>query len=331
MKADARVLFRADGGAGIGAGHLTRCGALAEALRQNGGISTLATRASARQGLTDWESAFASVIELREPADAAGDEAAMLARHLDAEWVVADIYDPAELRRLRAGYSGRFAVLADFVEQAHGADLVVDGSAGADKKPWPPAKASARHLLGPRFAMLKPAIAGASATGGGGILITFGAADEENVGLSVFRALAATRISLPITLAAPVGAEAEAEARRIADGPRGALRILPLGPILDPMRHTDIAVCGAGLTALEFAFLGVPMVVLPIADNQRRAAEGIAESGAAVEAESVEHAVEAAIALAADAGRRAEMARKGRALVDGRGAARVASVMTGRA
>ena len=329
MATGMHVLFRADGGARVGAGHLARCGALAEALKQRGGTSVLATRAAARSGLADWQAAFSDVIELNEPAAAAGDETAALAQRAAADWLVADIYDIAELQRLRATYDRRLAILADFVEQADGADLVVDGSAGADGKSWPSGNASARFLLGPRFAMLKPAIASATATGGGGILVTFGAADEENVGLLVFRALAAARAPLPITLAAPVGAEAETQARQLAAGSGGVLRILPLGPILEPMRQADVAICGAGLTALEFACLGVPMIVLPIADNQRAAARGIAEGGAAEEARNVEHAVDLALRLAADAGRRAEMARKGRALVDGQGAARVAAAMMG--
>jgi UDP-2,4-diacetamido-2,4,6-trideoxy-beta-L-altropyranose hydrolase len=88
------------------------------------------------------------------------------------------------------------------------------------------------------------------------------------------------------------------------------------------MARADLAICAGGTTAWELSFLGVPMVVLALAENQRSNAEQLAATGAAVHTTTARLA-EDLRALLADAPRRAEMSRRARALVDGLGTFRV--------
>jgi spore coat polysaccharide biosynthesis predicted glycosyltransferase SpsG len=84
------------------------------------------------------------------------------------------------------------------------------------------------------------------------------------------------------------------------------------------------------MTLYELAAAGTPAVTVCMADNQRPNAEGFARAGAAPAAgragePGLAGAIEAALRrLAADPAARAEVAARARALVDGRGAIRVA-------
>jgi spore coat polysaccharide biosynthesis predicted glycosyltransferase SpsG len=81
--------------------------------------------------------------------------------------------------------------------------------------------------------------------------------------------------------------------------------------------------------SLEAAMMGVPMVLLPVADNQRPGAQSMARAGAAVTVSSAEAAAEAARLLLGDPGETARMSRQGRELVDGRGPERILAALEG--
>jgi spore coat polysaccharide biosynthesis predicted glycosyltransferase SpsG len=80
----------------------------------------------------------------------------------------------------------------------------------------------------------------------------------------------------------------------------------------------------------ELAATGIPMVATGLAANQMPNVDAMRAAGALASAGDVHDAalgpglVATLAALAADPGRRADMSRRGRALVDGRGAPRVA-------
>ncbi len=95
------------------------------------------------------------------------------------------------------------------------------------------------------------------------------------------------------------------------------------------MREADVAISGAGVTLYELAATATPSVALLIAPNQRPNYDAFARAGAALPAGAATDAdlavaIESALRrLDADPGLRGAMGARGRALVDGRGAARV--------
>ena len=99
------------------------------------------------------------------------------------------------------------------------------------------------------------------------------------------------------------------------------------------MAAASLAVTAGGVTASELACVGVPMVIVVAAENQRESARGLVRARAAVALDGTTAAgirgVGAAVCrLAKDPLRRRRMAAAGRRLVDGRGAARVARALT---
>jgi spore coat polysaccharide biosynthesis predicted glycosyltransferase SpsG len=90
----------------------------------------------------------------------------------------------------------------------------------------------------------------------------------------------------------------------------------------------DIAVSGGGNTASELAFLGVPMILLPLSNDQYSVANGMEKSGAAVclgfhDKTANKVIAEALANLIGDVKRREEMIVAGRLQVDGNGANRI--------
>jgi UDP-2,4-diacetamido-2,4,6-trideoxy-beta-L-altropyranose hydrolase len=120
---------------------------------------------------------------------------------------------------------------------------------------------------------------------------------------------------------------------RLVRGPQAGfpdppgIRVLHQPPaLLGPLLGADLAVTAAGNSLLEAAAVGVPTLALVMADNQLPGARALAEAGATQLCDPASpDAVAAAVRrLAGDRRLRREQAERGRALVDGHGALRVA-------
>ena len=101
------------------------------------------------------------------------------------------------------------------------------------------------------------------------------------------------------------------------------------------MTKASLAVTAAGTTCWELACLGIPMVTVVAAANQVPVARTLRAAGASEYAGEVDDALDArlrerVVDLLADDAKRRRMAARGRDLVDGRGAARVARAISAR-
>jgi spore coat polysaccharide biosynthesis predicted glycosyltransferase SpsG len=91
----------------------------------------------------------------------------------------------------------------------------------------------------------------------------------------------------------------------------------------------DLAIIAGGTTTFETAYLGVPALIIQIADNQAGQAAAWSHLGVADDLGPLAtldgHRLEAALdGIIADSGRRKHMSDTGQALVDGQGVYRVA-------
>ncbi|MEP6664777.1 MAG: GNAT family N-acetyltransferase, partial [Verrucomicrobiota bacterium] len=94
------------------------------------------------------------------------------------------------------------------------------------------------------------------------------------------------------------------------------------------MAKADLAIAAGGSTAWELAYMGLPALVLILAENQRANAERLGEAGIAENLGLASTAMPEVLAeqikkLASDPDRRVAMSQNGRALVDGFGNMRV--------
>jgi UDP-2,4-diacetamido-2,4,6-trideoxy-beta-L-altropyranose hydrolase len=328
------VLFRCDGGAEIGIGHLMRCRTLAAALGEQGWVSMFAmTQASA--------TFFASDTPFVVPDGLAGSvavKAIMTAQHADC--LVVDHYRlDAEFERQAATRGALTVVVDDLANRPHDCDLLIDinpARSPSDYAPHTPGRT--KLLLGTRYALLRSEFAqirrvpdNTAPAQASRLVIAPGGADPTDVSTQLLEAVPRLEAAgLATTLI--VGRANPRQATLTAHG-----RALGADVVCDPadpvalMASADIAISGAGTTCLEFACLGVPTVALVLADNQRDVAKAIGDAGAARILDGAVVAAriaETVITIAADQNLRTRMSAAGRALVDGAGAARVADEVT---
>ena len=332
MRASSHVAFVTEGGAGVGLGHVSRCLAVARAALGEGARASFLVTPEPRIAAL-LAGVAAAVVEQSWPTDPAGALDALRALRPDA--IVVDSYKapPDFLAALRSVASPVVAV-DDTAERPLPVDVVVNGGVGAAALAYRPA-AGTVLLLGPRYALLDPCYADGPERRVSDritrILVSLGGGlGGDDVAAAVRAADAVLEDGAVDVAAGPFSAGAgrlDAVARESRN--RVAIHRDRFG-LRDLMLAADLAVSGAGMTLYELAATGTPAVTVCMADNQRPNAEAFARARAAPAAgRAGEPGLGGAIAaalrrLAADPAARAEVAARARALVDGRGAIRVA-------
>jgi UDP-2,4-diacetamido-2,4,6-trideoxy-beta-L-altropyranose hydrolase len=337
------LLIRADATATIGTGHVVRCLVLARAWRERtAGRAVLATVAPV--GPLAARVAAAGV-EVRQIDAADATATAEAARDEDAAWVALDGYGFDEAYQHVVAGAGRPVLVLDDHGHAgaYRADLVLNQNFGATAAPYAASVAAERLLLGPRFALVAPEFAGVRAPDppprARRVLVTLGGSDPDGATAVVVEALALARpADLEATVVAgPANPRVEALREAVDVLGAGAELVVDADDMPRRMAAAELAVAAAGGTARELALVGVPSLLLTLAENQRPAAEAMAALGVAVDlgwshAADPETIATALHALAGEPARRAAMVARGRAQIDGRGAGRVVAAMaaTGR-
>jgi UDP-2,4-diacetamido-2,4,6-trideoxy-beta-L-altropyranose hydrolase len=329
------VLIRAAGGSRLGFGHLRRCWTLAERLRASViGVRFVATTEEGRTLLA--RAGFDVVVEPTESSFAVTTET--LHAPGIARLVVVD--DPEADQGTLASLRGAVPVTC-FDDNGHRVlpvDLVVNGSAGAEQLVYRGASGT-RFLLGPSYIVLREAFAGVPARPVAAttrrVLVLAGGADIGNITSRLLRIVLETLPEASVDVV--TGPFAPSPSIDTLSPPQRARLRLHRAPddMVGLMLAADMAVSGAGQTVYELAAAGTPTVGIRLAPDQALNLRGLAAAGTLDDVGTpTEDGFDARLAtalatLAADAPRRAEMSRRGRALVDGRGAERVAGRIAG--
>ncbi|RAU22886.1 UDP-2,4-diacetamido-2,4,6-trideoxy-beta-L-altropyranose hydrolase [Paramagnetospirillum kuznetsovii] len=324
------ALFRADASATLGIGHVMRCLTLAAELNRRGWRCRFACDAETLRTVPALRSAPVELIEL-----AAARDPAALAALAPPQWLVVDHYglDQAYERAL-AAWAEHILVLDDLADRPHHCDILLDQTIGASADRylglvphWAVVLAGAGHaLLRPDFAEAGPS----RVVPLDRILVSLGGTDPTNATGLALQALAAVGLGLPVSVVMG-GAAPHLEAVRDL-----ASRLTPQAEVLVDvadmaalMARCGLAVGAAGTSALERCRMGLPSVAVVIADNQRDIAKGLEREGAAlVSALDIAALARSLSLLAGDERARSRMAGRARSLCDGRGAARLADLMS---
>lgn len=330
------AVLRADASATIGTGHLARCLVLGGELARLGFAVRVATREPSEhvRALVADQEFFLVKLE--------GDEISASRNATDdADLVVVDGYGFGE--ELYEGLLAPARVVCavdDLADRVLHADVVLNGNFFAEGlaaryaampvgEPW----------LGPRHALVRDEFVAARdapcETRGPvpRVLVSMGGADPASATerfLDGAEHLGDAHVRVVVGGSNPRAAEIR---RRAAAITRPRVEVLvDVRRMGELMTWCDVALVAAGSTCLELATIGVPTVVVAVADNQVPVAEAVASRGLMDSLGRIEHvaceAMASAVgALARSPERRAAMAEAQRVVCDGRGAPRAASAL----
>jgi UDP-2,4-diacetamido-2,4,6-trideoxy-beta-L-altropyranose hydrolase len=257
------------------------------------------------------------------------------------DWLVVDHYafgaDWEQAVRPHVG--GVLAI--DDLGRAHAADAVMDQNYSEDPEARYRGRVGAhcRPMLGPRYALLDGSYAAARVrrdrtAAVRRIAMFFGGVDADDLAGRTLRALDDPEFKHVVldVLLGPSSLHADAIAAYApAHVALNVRRALP--GLADALSEADLAIGAGGGNTWERCCLGLPSIVISVADNQVPASRALGEAGIVhylgrgddVDDDAVRRAVRA---LMKNPARRAEMCERSRLLVDGRGAERVAEMMS---
>ena len=325
---DRSLAIRADAGPGVGAGHVMRSLALADAWRR-GGRSVEWFSVSMPEVLTELI-ADRGIAQHHLASPDEWDVLCSWARRHAAAWVAVDGYGFAEGPAKLQAAGARVLVVDDTgAWPRYDCDLLLNQDPGADTIPY--RTTAIRRLCGPGYALIRDEFRRlepperAFDRPAARVLVSFGGHDAQGQAARVARLLTGSRPSVAVDVVSGIVARSSGLAAGANVTCHTTTDLAPL------MRAADAAVVATGSVCWELCYLGVPALGLIVADNQEAVAEGLDGAGALRNLGWYDDIDDAALAQAmtrfVDDPARAEMSRLGRTLVDGQGAQRALDAM----
>lgn len=307
------VVIRADASLDIGAGHVYRCLTLADTLRNLGaechficrehpghlmgliaargypvyslGTSTDTTGASAL--------AHAQWLGVSQEQDAKDCTAVMA--QLRADWLVVDHYGlDAQWQGTLQKHYGKLLVIDDLADRTHLCDLLLDQNLGRTAQAYQglvPDRCTV--LAGPQYALLRPEFAQlrsyslqrrSQLAGVRQILVSMGGVDLPNATAQVLMALrdyglsADTHVSVIMGSTAPWIEQVKALLQELPFAGEVLVNVRDMAQL---MANSDLAIGAAGGSSWERCSLGLPTLLVTLADNQLPGAQALHEAKAA--------------------------------------------------
>lgn len=310
-----KIVIRTDASIEIGTGHVMRCLTLATGLSGEGAEVRFLCRAHDGNLIYLIKRCGFSVEIL--PAIAAGDtqsdfttdpaHAAWLGCdwQTDArqscsvlsdkvDWLIVDHYalDHRWERAMRTTCQN-IMVIDDLADREHDCDLLLDQSLGRTASNYHDfVCADTRMLLGPQYALLRPEFAQWRATSLARrqspelrhILVTMGGVDYDDVTGQVLKALNRCRLETLKKITVVLGPHApwHDAVTTVAAGMQVPTTVLTgVDNMAELMTSCDLAIGAGGATTWERCSLGVPSVLLLLADNQLNIARQMTHANAA--------------------------------------------------
>jgi len=337
-----KVVFRADASSGIGSGHVMRCLALAEALRHKGHETFFLCRRLPGDmvGFIKSKGVAVDILDATDnPADAK-QSAHMLEATGGTDWLVVDHYGlDANWESLLRACCGKIMVIDDVADRRHDCDLLLDQNLRDGNTYSELVPASAEVLIGPKFALLRDEFSQARAnvkvrTGEvRRIVVFYGGSDPTGETTKAVEALRRLNL-LDIKVDVIVG-ESNPRKDQVAElcAALPSMRFYCQVPDMAYLlARADLALGAAGVSSWERLALGVPALVIAVADNQLENMRQLDRLGVAVglgvsRDVSVDSLSQAIGKLLSSPWSVHTMSEKALGLVDGEGTSRVAARM----
>jgi UDP-2,4-diacetamido-2,4,6-trideoxy-beta-L-altropyranose hydrolase len=301
-----KVVFRVDASLCMGIGHFMRCLTLADALRERGAQVRFICREHNGHLVNklSQKAIPVTVLPAPETTDISGreDYAAWLGvsqaedakESIEAlnkdmpDWLVVDHYGLAvEWEEQLRPHVKRLMVIDDLANRRHNCDLLLDQNFGRYEQDYKGiVNSDCKFLIGPHYALIRPEYVTYRKTlrerdgQVNRVLVFFGGSDPDNMTGLALQALSNIDFQ-HIQVDLVIGANYQhCEKLELQRQQRLNTRIYgPQPHLADLMAQADIAIGAGGATTWERMCLGLPTVVVSIAENQKPASEALFEAG----------------------------------------------------
>jgi len=355
-----KIVFRVDSSASMGIGHLMRCLTLAEALRERGAQIRFVCREHTGNLIALLQQKAMPVTVLPAPAvndTASGEDYAAwlgVTQAEDAEqtikalngekpdWLVVDHYGlEVEWEQRLRSHVIKLMVIDDLANRRHVCDVLLDQnySLEGEQRYAGLVPVTCKLFLGPRYALLRPEYAAYRKTlrvhagQAKRVLVFFGGTDPQNMTGMSLEALShpdLMHLEVDVVIGTNNPHHKTIE-QQVLRRPHTTLHE-PRPHLADLMVQADLALGAGGATTWERMCLGLPTVLVTIAENQCPAAEALATkqlilyagNTSAVTAENLSKVV---VKLASDVSQLNELSAQNQIMVDGLGAERIREVI----
>lgn len=331
------ILVRADGSKSIGSGHVMRCLAMAREARSKGGRVLFASAELSGDLAKRLQSEGVETASVGAGRGSPQDSRAVarIATRFEADWIVVDGYpfDGRYRRRLRDALDGdRTSILLvdDLGGDGSAADVVLNQNLHATPDSYPGVDRS-RLLLGGRYLLLRPEFERFQGwerplrdqlTR----LLVVAGADPNDEMAKVVGTLAETvdsSVRVDVVGINPVVCH---QYSPFAERFQFHGRLDKVSPL---MALADAAVSTAGSLCWELLSMQLPALLVPVADNQRPGASYLAARPGyrILDTAGDSNGIADWLELVQTFNLRSDVARRGRELIDGRGARRVVRML----
>lgn len=300
------ALFRCDASVQIGSGHVMRCLTLADMIAQSGGTCHFVCRVLPGDLITHITNRGHKVHPLPAPVDPVGwlgvpldqeiAQAGPIIATLAPDRIIVDHYGLDAAWETAVAPAGcPVMVIDDVADRSHACDILLDQNLGRKALDYGGlVPDNCTRLIGTDYALLRPEFAAArpaslvrrkTATLRH-IMISMGGADADNVTTDVLDALAHCD-GLPADVHITVVMGSSAPHLDVVRARAGTMPIPTNVRVNVPdmaalMVQSDLAIGAAGSTSWERCCLGLPTLMLVLADNQASAAKALGASSGAV-------------------------------------------------
>ncbi len=318
------IAFRVDASATIGFGHLMRCLVLADAFVQSGMECHFFSKFDSEDVRKTIEKRKCILHPVTQEHSAIDE-----LTKLSPDWVVFDGYEfDREYEERWTPTGAKVLVIDDLANRDHKCDILVDPTPGRDGE-YASFADGAVVLAGANYALLDRRFARVSedalarrklkqqvkrllvTLGGGNMVSQLGVIAE-----------ALEQVELPKQIEILVLSRQDVRPRFA--GLPNVVFIDHSDDMPELLLQADICIGAAGGTSWERCCLGLPTVVLQVADNQKENFRALGQSGAAIPVPiEADRIAEAIVTLLSSKSLRAEMAENAAAICDGRGLERV--------
>lgn len=312
-----KIAFRTDASLQIGTGHVMRCLTLADAIAAQGADCHFISREHPGHLLEviRQRGHAVAILPASNPAPTTAGDSAQRPAHaawlgcdwqtdaqqtdahlttLRPDWLVVDHYalDQRWEVALQSGYK-ELLVIDDLADRPHRCNVLLDQNLGRRPQDYAGlVPLACKVLVGPEYALLRPEFAALrdyslqrrQQPKLGRLLITMGGVDLSNATGQVLQALKACllpqdcRITVVMGAAAPWLGQVRGLAAQMA-WPTDVL--VNISDMAQCMADSDWAIGAAGSTSWERCCLGLPTIVVVLADNQWPGAKALQVAGAA--------------------------------------------------